>query len=180
MVYVLFYHEDPIHNTLKLFPHVFSRALHVCITVSVRHSSPGAILLKISVSSFVSWAVAGVQNTIVWEAEAITCLCLGVYTFVEEGNTLLVSSMPTLYIPILRDHLTQLGPSLLCPAVLTTCKQGDMQVFNRGSQRLKRKLKWLYKLLGIAWQVHTAWAWSDSFDNTVLGQSPRWHNGRME
>lgn len=54
MGYVLFYHEVPIHYTLKLFPHVFSRALRVCTMVSVGHSSPGAILLKVSVSSLVS------------------------------------------------------------------------------------------------------------------------------
>lgn len=49
MVCTLFYQEDLIHNTLKLFSQVFSTALHVCTTVSMGHSSSGAILLKVSV-----------------------------------------------------------------------------------------------------------------------------------
>lgn len=100
------------------------------------------------VSSVVTWAVAGVPDTVVWEAEVIPCLCLGVFSFVEEGNMLLFSSMPTLYIPISRDHLACLGPSSLCTAVFTTCKQGDMQVLKRGSQCLKRKTEMIVQAPG--------------------------------
>lgn len=155
MVCTLFYQEDLIHNTLKLFSHVFSTALHVCTTVSMGHSSSGAILLKVSVLCSHLSCGRGTRYSCLG-GRSYHLFVFGVFCFVEEGNMLLFSSMHTLYISISRDHLTWLGPSSLCTAVFTTCKQGDMQVFKRGSQRLKRKTEMIAQTPGRARQVHTA------------------------